>query len=191
MPTVYIIHGYTAAPTKHWFPWLKEKLGQDGAAVHIPAMPDSTNPDAAAWHAHLDQTIPAPDAGNFADSYFVGHSLGCITLLNYLCARAPQKIGGLVLVAGFTQKLPAIPLLDPFTAAIPDMEQICTMTKNRAVVLSNNDMIVPPDLTADLAAALQVTPDIIANGGHFLGNEGFTQLPVVYRHLQNFMQNAS
>ncbi|MED4253322.1 alpha/beta hydrolase, partial [Priestia megaterium] len=23
---VYIIHGYGASPSNHWFPWLKEKL---------------------------------------------------------------------------------------------------------------------------------------------------------------------
>lgn len=185
---VYIIHGYTASPQSHWFPWLKQQLEQDGTAVHVPTMPDAEEPDVQRWLAHLQTLVPAPDE----NCYFVGHSLGCITLLRYLSAFSPlRKIGGLVLVSGFTQPLPALPLLSPFTAEAPGLDNIRHMAPQRAVVFSDNDAIVPPDLTADLAVALDVTPDIIEGGGHFLGSEGFLQLPVVYRHLHQFIQAQS
>jgi len=41
---VYIIHGYGASPSNHWFPWLKEKLMADDHQVSVLHMPNSSDP---------------------------------------------------------------------------------------------------------------------------------------------------
>ncbi len=99
MKKVYIIHGYTGYPDKNWFPWLKLELEKLGIQVFVPAMPHTEAPQYSEWLAYLQSLVQKPDS----DTYFVGHSLGCITILQYLNnLSAPIKIGGAVLVAGFS-----------------------------------------------------------------------------------------
>lgn len=180
---VYIVHGYMASPTDHWFPWLKNKLEQDGVSVNVLAMPNANDPDPEAWYQYLQQNIVSPDE----DTYFVGHSLGSISLLNYLAGlKNAQAIGGLVVVAGFAEALPIIPELNDFTQQTPDMSKIIGLTASRAVIVSDNDDIVPPALTHDLARVLKVEPIVIEQGGHFMSSEGFDTLPAVYDVLNRF-----
>ena len=182
---VYIVHGYMASPSDHWFGWLKSQLEARGAQVTILAMPDSSDPDPAAWQRHLQQSVERHD-GN---SYFVAHSLGCIALLHYLQSLpAGTHIGGLLLVAGFSASLPILPQLDDFTNSPPlDADRIIGMSSQRAVIASRNDAAVPYALTVDLSRQLQTQLSTVEEGGHFLGSEGFTTLPVAYDLLAAMM----
>lgn len=182
---VYIVHGYMASPGDHWFGWLKSQLEARGARVTILAMPDSSDPDPAAWQRHLQQSVERHDG----DSYFVAHSLGCIALLHYLQSLpADTQIGGLLLVAGFSASLPNLPQLDKFTRS-PKLEadRIVAMTSQRAVIASRNDAAVPYALTVDLSRQLRAQLSTVEEGGHFLGREGFTTLPVAYELLSAMM----
>ena len=71
--SVYIVHGFAAAPVNHWFQSLKAALQQKNVEVHIPAMPESSTPDLQKWLAHLKNEVTAQKR-----AFFVGHSLGCI-----------------------------------------------------------------------------------------------------------------
>lgn len=65
-------------------------------------MPDTANPTMDKWVTHLKKIVGNPDG----DCYFVGHSLGCITILRFLeTLGEDQKVGGVVLVAGFGHDL--------------------------------------------------------------------------------------
>lgn len=184
---VFIVHGYTAAPDRHWFPWLKECLEtEQGAVVHVAAMPASDTPCPIAWHDHLQNLIGTADE----NTYLIGHSLGCATVLRYLAGlQSGHTIGGCILVAGFNAKLPTLPALDGFMAEPADLQSVIAASPKRVVIHSDNDAIVPPQFTADLAAQLSVTADIVTNGGHFLGDEGFRQFPLVYDHLLRFAKS--
>lgn len=89
----YIIHGYGASPTDHWFPWLQARLQAAGIPTIVPPLPDSEHPDFAAWQATLTQTIGTPDR----NTLLIAHSLGTISLLHYLSATRPASVGGLVI----------------------------------------------------------------------------------------------
>ncbi|MCR3908893.1 alpha/beta hydrolase [Aeromonas hydrophila] len=39
---VFIVHGYTASPHSHWFPWLKARLEARDIRVEVLAMPAAT-----------------------------------------------------------------------------------------------------------------------------------------------------
>ncbi|WP_460151553.1 RBBP9/YdeN family alpha/beta hydrolase, partial [Priestia megaterium] len=73
---VYIIHGYGASPSNHWFPWLKEKLIADNHQVSVLHMPNSSDPKKEEWLKTLANKIKNLDN----NAYFVAHSLGSITL---------------------------------------------------------------------------------------------------------------
>ena len=89
----YVIHGYGASPTDHWFPWLQARLQAAGIPTIVPPLPDSEHPDFAAWQATLTQTIGTPDR----NTLLIAHSLGTISLLHYLSATRPASVGGLVI----------------------------------------------------------------------------------------------
>ncbi len=182
---VFIVHGYTAAPDRHWFPWLKTRMETDRAAtVHIPAMPDPNTPCPKAWHRHLQNLIGTADA----HTYIIGHSLGCAAVLRYAAGLpAGTKLGGIILVAGFNAPLPTIPALDGFMAEPANLQAVIQASPQRAVILSDDDALVPPRFTADLATALGVAADIVPNGGHFRGDDGFRTFPLVFERLQQFM----
>lgn len=189
---VYVVHGYGASPTRHWFPWLKESLSKQEIACKVLRMPDSSDPDPEAWIGHLSDNIEAPDE----DTFFVGHSLGCVTLLKYLHrAKRDGQIGGLVLVSGFVQALPNLPELDTFVTGELDYPQIVGLSEHRVVIASKNDETVPLSYSRELADKIHAEFFEAENGGHFLDIEGFTTLPVVYEALSSMLgpgiRNAS
>jgi uncharacterized protein len=75
-----IVHRYLASPTSHWFSWLADVLQSRGAQAIIPAMPTPKSPVPQAWANTLSRVIPNIDENTF----LIGHSLGCITLLRHL-----------------------------------------------------------------------------------------------------------
>jgi predicted alpha/beta hydrolase family esterase len=94
---VFIIHGWGGNPDEHWLPWLKSELEQKGYEVVVPQMPNTNKPVIEEWVNHLSEIVGEVDA----QTYFVGHSVGCQTILRYLETQAGKKAGGCVLVAAW------------------------------------------------------------------------------------------
>lgn len=188
MQRIYIVHGYAASVQDHWFNWLKTQMEAKGATVSVLPLPNSANPVPQEWIQAMNEQVAAPDQ----NTYFVGHSLGCITVLRYLDqARLNKPIGGMVLVAGFAETLPLLPQIAPFTAPGFDAEKIIRQVQQRAVVASDNDASVPFEITLRLSELIDARLHVVENGGHFLMGEGFTTLPVVEQELNRmFAQNA-
>ncbi|MDE9484443.1 RBBP9/YdeN family alpha/beta hydrolase [Xenorhabdus bovienii] len=179
---VIIIHGYTASPSLHWFPWLKEVLIEQSAEVIIPAMPESLAPKPEAWAKMMMDIAPQVDS----NTIFIGHSLGCITVLRHLevIRSASLHIGGYILVAGCDSPQATLPELDSFTAEPLDHAFLREITGHRISIISSNDEIVSPQSSHALAQSLQTKVITIDNGGHFLDRDGFTRLLPVYEALK-------
>ncbi|MDP3764037.1 MAG: alpha/beta hydrolase [bacterium] len=120
MKRVFIIHGYDATPEDNWLPWLKKELEAKGFDIAVPQMPEADNPTLEKWLSHIQQLIGECDENTF----LVGHSLGTITILRFLEALPEnQKVGGVVLVGGFSESLNFKPL-KTFTEKPLDYEKI-------------------------------------------------------------------
>lgn len=181
---IYIVHGYGASPDNHWFPWLKEELSAQGADVTILRMPTPQNPDVKKWVGHL--SLLANRLNN--DTYFVAHSLGCISVLRYLEeVNFPEPIGGFILVSGFAKPLPDLEELNEFVQTPLDDKLIIQKVKKRAVIASKDDAVVPFAFSKKLAERLQADFHTTDHCGHFLDSEGFTTLPIVYTLLTKMM----
>ncbi|MBD2785470.1 serine hydrolase family protein [Xenorhabdus sp. DI] len=182
---IIIIHGYTASPSSNWFPWLKEKLTEQGAEVIVPAMPETSAPKPESWAKMLMDIVPVADK----NSVFIGHSLGCIAVLRHLESICSQHlhIGGYILVSGFDSPQITVPELNAFTVEPLDYAFLRQITKQRISLISSNDQIVSPQSSLDLAHALQTEVINVANAGHFLDRDGFTRLSPVYDILQNML----
>lgn len=174
---VYIIHGWEGYPKEGWFPWLKEELEKKGFVVRVPQMPITHLPHIKRWIPHLKKLIKKPD-GN---TYLVGHSAGCITILRYLETLKPNKhIGGAILVAGFTNDLGYKELSNYFRTRI-HWEKIKTHCKNFIVIHSDNDPYVPLKHGAIFKQKLNAELIILPNKKHFSGSEGCIKLPDALR----------
>lgn len=180
MKRVFIIHGYTGYPEKNWFPWLKAELEKLGLSVEVPAMPNTNTPKLSEWLSHLQQVIGTPDK----ETYLVGHSLGCPTILRYLeSLEEDQVIGGALLVAGFAEPLPHLPELDSFTVDAWNNEKVKAGTNKLAIINSDNDEAVPffnGEHVRDRFNAELIT---VHNMGHINEKAGIKEVPFVLEKL--------
>jgi len=172
---VYIVHGYTSSAEAEWFPWLKTKLMDMGITVTVFNMPNPDSPNVEEWDAYLDENIKTYNENTF----FIGHSLGCITLLRYI-NRQPinAKIGGVILASGSISPNPLYPNLDDFYIGdYSDMQRIIRIVDSRCLFSATNDTIVAYENSCELALLLNAKLITVENGGHFIGQEGFFEFP--------------
>lgn len=184
--TIYIIPGYQATPQSHWFPWLKQAFEQKGVSVHVLELPGPNSPKLQGWLEHLQANIQQHDT----HTWFVGHSLGCITLLQHLMTQH-ATIGGMVLVSGFAEHLSFLPDLDPFITPSLDFDHLVRMSRHRVVVAAKDDNIVPYPYSLRLSEKLQAEWELFEQGGHFMKQDGFTEFPAIYDVLVQMMSEPT
>jgi len=185
MKRVILVHGWSGNPNNAWFPWLRKKIEENGFEVVVPAMPHPDEPTIEDWIGHLKEVVKNPDK----DTYFIGHSIGCQTIMRYLQALPDDaKIGGVIFVAGFfnlyflkteDEKRIAKPWLE-----IPiNTEKIKTMTKNIAAIFSDNDPDVALSDKEIFEKRLGAKTTVEHAKGHFSDDAGVKELPVVLNEL--------
>lgn len=173
---IYIIHGYTASSDEHWYPWLENALLDIGIQCERLTMPNSHNPIPEEWLAHLEQHIKIDEK-----TVLVGHSLGCIAILNFL-AQKQQYPAGIILVSGFYQPLHTIPELTVFTDYYATLSPPTDI--NSIVISALDDQIVPHSYSDALAQHLNANYIRLKKGGHFLDREGWEEFPLVLETIK-------
>ena len=176
---VFIVHGWSGSPEEGWFPWLKSELEQRGFVVSVPPMPDTDDPKIEPWTEALNAQVGTPNE----QTYFVGHSIGCQTILRYIeSLPADAKIGGVVCVAGW------FTLMNLETDDTPiNTEQIKQHVKNIVAIFSDNDDVVPEENIRLFQENLGAQTVLEHGKGHFSGSDGLTELPVA---LQSVLEIA-
>ncbi len=176
---VFIIHGWEGTPKANWFPWLKIELEDRGFKVQVPAMPHTKKPKLAEWLSYLQKTVGQPDE----NTYFVGHSLGVITILRFLESLPySQKVSGAVLVAGFPEPI-GYKELNSFFADFVDYHKIKNSVNKLVAIHSDNDPYVPLENGEILRDKLGAKLIVISMAGHFNKDDGFTELPAALESL--------
>ena len=173
MKKVFLIHGWEGYPEEGWRPWLKVKLEQEGFEVIVPSMPDTKYPKINAWVNHVINVVGAPDK----DCYFVGHSLGCITILRYLeTLKENKEVGGAVFIAGFTSDLGYEQLHSFFEKPI-DWSKIKSHCAKFVAIYSSNDPYVSLHYGNFFKEKLNAEVIIEHDKKHFSGDDGINELP--------------
>lgn len=175
---VFIIHGWDGYPEEGWFPWLKAKLEKSGFIVAVPAMPNPSEPVIAEWVGHLANIVGTADE----HTYFVGHSIGCQTILRYVeTLNAP--VGGVVCVAGFFE-LADLGTEDERRIAKPwvktsiDFEKVRRISPRITVIFSDDDPDVPLVSNRNTFERHLGARVVVESGkGHFTESDGVTELP--------------
>ena len=96
MKKVYLVHRWDGNSESDWYVWLKRELEKKRFEVNILDMPDTENPKIEIWVRYLESKVKDIDE----KTYFVGHSVGCQTIMRFLeKLHKHKKIGGCVFVA--------------------------------------------------------------------------------------------
>ncbi len=187
MKRAYIIHGWGGNPDEAWLVWVKNNLEKNGFGAVIPEMPDTWHPKISEWVNKLDESVGSADA----DTYFIGHSIGCQAIMRYLEKLSEsQKIGGAIFVAGWFN-LTDETWDENYTKEIADewintpinFEKIRQHSNKFVLINSDNDPYVPlsdADLFKNNLGAKII---MLNNKGHIAGDDGVTELPVVLEEL--------
>lgn len=189
MKQVYVIHGYTANASEHWFPYLKNQLNQENIACICLNMPNSMAPTASEWLDYLKQHIQLNE-----HTIVVGHSLGCIATINFLLAQQQKILSG-IFVSGFNQPIPHLPELNSFSATyqafLAESKKPLSELFNQApcAIAAFNDHIIPHQYTDALAKDLQADYIRLQQGGHFLAREGWHEFPLVLEKIKTYFKN--
>ena len=138
MKRVFIVHGWGGTPEKEWLPWAAEALRTQGYEVYVPAMPNTEDPEIGAWVAKLAELVGAPDA----ETYFIGHSIGCQTILRYL-ETIDTLVGGAVFVAGWFNleglEGDEIEIGKPWIETPIDIAKVASVLPKSVLVISDDD----------------------------------------------------
>ena len=176
---VFIIHGWDGYPGEGWFPWLKNQLEERGFKVFVPAMPEAGQPTIERWVPFLANLVGTPDE----QTYFVGHSSGCQTIIRYL-ATIDATIGGAVFVAGFVTLTPLATreeenrkIAEPWLTTPIDFGRARRTSSNFVAIFSDNDEWVPPENARAYEEQLGAKTIVEHAKGHFSGSDGVTELP--------------
>lgn len=172
---LYIAHGYTADSKKHWFKWLTEQF--EDIDSKILDFPNSSKPVLEDWNKTLLDEVDISSGNNV----IVAHSLGVVTVLDYLSRYEGEwNVKGLVLVAGFYEKIPNLNKIDTYMDQTQvDFEKIIKQVPNSVSVIASHDRLVPRHLSERLAERLQSEEVIIQHVGHFCDSDGYTEFPEV------------
>lgn len=136
---VFIIHGWDYTPKMNWYPWIEKELEKKGFLVQVPEMPNTSEPRINEWVAHLKKKVGKLDKNTF----FIGHSIGCQTIMRYL-QNEKTSAGGAVFVAGWfnldnLESEEVENIAWPWIEDKIDFKKLKNNLKNLIVILSTND----------------------------------------------------
>ncbi len=175
---VFIIHGWGGSPDEPLHRWLKSELEKSGFEVIVPEMPNSEEPEIKAWVSKLETMVEAPDK----DTIFIGHSVGCQTILRYLEKLHPaSKVGGVVFIAPWLtlsnlESDEEWRVADPWlNTSIREMDVIKHTLKITAI-FSDNDPYVPSENIELFKKRFNAEIIIEHEKGHFTADDGVEKL---------------
>jgi len=188
MKRAFIIHGWDGYPEEGWFPWLKGEMESQGFEVFVPQMPKPDEPRIKSWVPALAAVVGVPDQ----DTYFVGHSMGCQTIIRYLETLGSSiKVGGAVFVAGFLTRLSNLEdddvvhdVAKEWLETPIDLEKVKINLSASVAIFSDNDPYVPIENQTKFKSSLGSSIKIMSKQGHFSGTADHTkELPAVLTAL--------
>lgn len=190
MKRVFLVHGWGGSPGREWFPWLKAELEKNGFEAQVPSLPDPDHPHIALWVPALAAAVGTPDA----DTYFVGHSMGCQTIARYLATLDESVVvGGVVYVGGYFDSLTLdeneeVGIWDEWRDAPLDLSQVKMHAPKSIAIFSDDDPYVPFENAKRFEQELGSKVIVEHEQGHFSGDK-YVQLPAALEAVLKLAQN--
>ena len=182
-----IVHCWEGYPEYCWYPQTKKELEAAGFEVFVPAMPETDNSKLSLWFPKLQEVIGSPNE----NLYLIGHSIGCATILRYLeSLEELKRIGGVVLVAGYTDKI-GFEEIKSFFMTPFDFKKIKSKSDHFVAIHSDDDPYV--DLKygeifkETLGAEIIIKPNMKHFSGPIENEESCLSLPEVTQSILKMM----
>ena len=189
MKKIYIVHCWDGSKNDGWYPWLDENICDENTKVYRFNMPDTNNPKIDSWVPFLSNQVNELDS----DTYFVGHSIGCQTIMRYLQDK-DIKIGGILFVAPWLELLPeAVSDEESLNTATPwlnipiNFNNIKNICDNITCIFSDNDYFVPMNQVDKFRELLNAKTVIVNGKGHISSEDGVFELDEIYDELINII----
>ncbi len=183
MKRAIIVHGWEGFPENHWFPWLKNKLEEMNFQVIVPQMPEPGTPKIETWIAQLKKVTSKVDK----DTFFVGHSIGCQTILRFLeNLPAETKIGGVLFVGGWVNLTPTVTedqesyiIAKPWLKTAINWKKVKSHGDNFIALFSDDDPFVPVEDAQIFKQNLNAKTIIVKGKAHFTKKGSLSEIPEV------------
>lgn len=181
MKRCFIVHGWGGHPNESFMPWLDRELTAAGFEVARLSMPHPETPTIEDWVGALSDAVGTPDAG----THFVGHSIGCQTVIRYLAGLpGGVRTGRAVYVAGWVQRgsltglePDEVPIAEPWVETSIDFDRARAAVEKSLAILSDDDEVVIPDNERRFRELLGSEVVVLHAKGHFSDDSGVTELP--------------
>ena len=192
MKKIYLVHCWDGTSSDGWYPWLEEKINDQNVKLIRFDMPNTANPKIDEWVDYLNSKVDLLNE----ETYFVGHSIGCQTILRYLETKEITKIGGILLVAPWLDLLPeAIEDEDSYNTAQPwintpiDFEKVKHFTNNISCIFSDNDYFVSLEQEKEFRNKLNAKTIIVNNKGHISQDDDVYELQEILDLTKKMLKN--
>ena len=179
MKKIYLVHCWDGKSSDGWYPWLAKKISDKNVDLIRFDMPNTACPKIDEWVGTLNSKVDFLND----ETYFIGHSIGCQTILRYLETKEITKIGGILFVAPWLDLLPeAIEDEESYNTAQPwintsiDFEKIKQFTSNINCIFSNDDYFVSIEQEKEFRNKLKAKTIIVNNKGHISQNDNVYEL---------------
>jgi hypothetical protein len=136
---IYVVPRWAGRPASDWYPWLTQELAERGRAIHTLDLPAPDCPVIADWAAGIAGAV-GRDPVRLADTYVIGHSVGCQAVVHWL-ASLPEgaQVAGVLLVASWFDIDEPWDTIVPWIEARPDWRRARAAAARIDVLLSDND----------------------------------------------------
>lgn len=177
---VIIVHGWGGSPKDEMLSWLRQELEKNNFEVIVPEMPHTDEPTINNWVDHLTHVVGTADK----DTYFIGHSIGCQTIMRYL-EKLPENInvGGVVFIAGWITlkgiEEEDMSIAKPWLETPIDFEKVKQNTDNFVAIFSDDDPFVPLKDKDIFSEKLHAKIIVEHKKGHFTGETNVIDNSVV------------
>ena len=188
MKRVFLIHGWGGNPKEPWFVWIKKELEKKKFKFIAPKMPNPNYPKIHSWVPYLKKKIGKVDK----NTYLIGHSIGCQTILRYLKTLKNEKIGGCVLVAPWMhldEKTieedgeESKEIARPWVTTSINFNKVKKHSNKFVAIFSDNDPFVPINNVKIFKNKLNAKIIIEHNKGHFDPSSNVKKLPSALKAL--------
>lgn len=173
---IFIIHRWGGGPQDDWRPWLKEELEKLGHQVFTPYMPDIGTPVIKKWVNHLAHVVGAPDS----NTYFIGHSIGCQTILRYL-EMVNHSVGGAIFVSGWfnlenLEDGEVKKIAKPWISNPINLKKVKQVLPRSTLIISDDDPYGAFEENKRNFRELGSKIVILNKAGHITKDDGYTKL---------------
>lgn len=177
MEKIFLIDGYGGSPKVNWLDWvgrnLENKFQINKIFIDKPNVVEVQKFDNALVSQITDVEL----------SYFICHSLGCVTLLRYL-TKIKGVPKGIILVSPFDQHIPEFDMFDDFF--VHASLKLLNLDSSKSIIISSmNDPIIPFKYSQKVAEKLKIPFILFPTGAHFRASDGIVKFPEILTYIQS------